>query len=797
MKYNLSNFSGLTKDEIKLGLEKWGNNYIENPKHSGYTIFLNQFKSLIVLTLSLSALITLFTGNQPEALIIFVIILINAIVGFSQEYKANNLIKSIEKLISNNITVIRDKKIQEIDKKYVTVGELLYLKIGDFVAADCELLASDQFELDESSLTGESIKIYKLINDRVFSGSVVTSGTAIARVTAIGKNSKFGLLETLTLKTKKISEYQTNLDKITKGFLAVGLVYIIIIFGLHLALGKITDIKETLLFMLALSLSLIPETLPLISRIAMSKQSYKLSKRGMIVKNQNSIEDLGNIDILCTDKTGTITQNKLKITEFDKNLSDQELQYLHLTSLNSTDSFDKAIQEKLETNQDNSQKSAIEILPELINEQPFDPVKKYSTRIFTNFEIYKGAPEELLKISNLSTIEQTNKLKEITAKAEQNGLRVLSVMIKKDNFMEYLCTIYFFDDLKPDSQEIVKQAKKFNLEIKILTGDSLEVARSVAQKINLVDRNQTETKVILASDLDYNNPENLSQEALKYNCFARCNPIQKLQIIEALQKTKTVAYLGDGINDIPALKLATVGIVVNSASDIAKETSDVILIKPDLLAIIEGIKSGREVFENINKYIKQSLCGSFGNFFTIGLISLIINFQPMLSIQILITNLITDLPTLQLAGDSVPSSEIRKPKHQSIARLLIFILILGIVSSIFDFVIFAFWKDQSSGIIQSSWFLYSIMAELVLIFAVRSKKSILKTPLPNKSFMITWILTVIVAIYIAISGFKLINIQTISIFDLVKILGVSLIYLITTEIVKYFIYKFYITEKNV
>ena len=169
----------------------------------------------------------------------------------------------------------------------------------------------------------------------------------------------------------------------------------------------------------------------------------------------------------------------------------------------------------------------------------------------------------------------------------------------------------------------------------------------------------------------------------------------------------------------------------------------------------------------------------------------------MLSIQILITNLITDLPTLQLAGDSVPSSEIRKPKHQSIARLLIFILILGIVSSVFDFVIFAFWKDQSSGIIQSSWFLYSIMAELVLIFAVRSKKSILKTPLPNKSFMITWILTVIVAIYIAISGFKLINIQTISIFDLVKILGVSLIYLITTEIVKYFIYKFYITEKNV
>ena len=430
-------------------------------------------------------------------------------------------------------------------------------------------------------------------------------------------------------------------------------------------------------------------------------------------------------------------------------------------------------------------------------EQPFDPIKKYSTRVFKDFEIYKGAPEELLKISNFSIIKQKNKLEEIQIKSAKEGLRVISIMIKKEGVMEYLCTVYFFDNLKPDSEEIVKQAKKYNLEIKILTGDSFEVARSVAQKINLVNKNQTETKVILANDLDYNNPENLSQEVLKYNCFARCNPIQKLQIIEALQKTKTVAYLGDGINDIPALKLATVSIVVNSASDIAKETSDIILIKPDLLAIIEGIKSGREVFENINKYIKQSLCGSFGNFFTIGLISLIINFQPMLSIQILITNLITDLPTLQLAGDSVPASEIRKPKHQSIPRLLIFILLLGIVSSVFDFVIFAFWKDQTPGIIQTSWFLYSILAELFLIFAIRSKKSILKTPLPSKSFILTWILTVIVAVYIAISGFKLINIQTISILDLLKILGISLIYLITTEIVKYFIYKFYIIERNV
>ncbi|MBC7472191.1 MAG: HAD-IC family P-type ATPase [candidate division SR1 bacterium] len=789
-------YPGLNQKNIQESLQKFGSNVVRSKSDSSFTIFTRQLLNPLVYLLILSGIISFVLKDYLESLVIFIILFINTSIGFSQEYKSKKLLAKISSYISSKAEVVRDSKRQKINKSELVIGDIVLLKLGDVVPADCVLLKAEDIRVNESILTGESEIIYKSVlvllaesNDSehlLYSGSFISHGSGIARVIAIGNNTKFGTISHLALNTKKPSQFEKNSESLSKSFSLVGIVFLFIIVGLQLYIkpDAINHWAQLAIFTITLMVSLIPEELPIITSLTLAQKSYKLGKSGLIIRHLTALEDLGNIDILCTDKTGTLTMNKQKVINYTFE-HDEAFSQIWLLSIESADDIDIAVHEWLD---DNKKLKKPKLTIDDYTDIPFDPKVRLSGRILQGFTVYKGSTESILDLCSVTNKKRETILSEVHLKS-RNGLRAISYASSNsvNGKKIYLGTVFLADEIKDDADDVVRACKKNGVTLKILTGDSLEVAIYVAQQAGLIENT---SECVDVSTLPFDDEDLLEHIIKSKKVFARTRPEDKYKIIQILQKNHVVGYLGDGINDAPALALAQVGIVVDTASDIAKSTADIILLKPELSTIIYGIREGRAVFENIQKYLKFTLIGNFGNAFTIGLISLLLPYQPILAIQVLIVNLLTDLPMLSISGDSVELSELRSPKKQEIHKLLFFCIFLGLFSTIFDFVFIGLHQSLPPGQVQTSWFFFSVCTELLLIFSIRSRKNIFRSVKPKRILVGLALFTFTVTVWLTLFGFRYLEITVLSLKQIPSIIILALLYLLASEMAKLIFYKY-------
>lgn len=812
---------GLKSGKAKKLLEVNGKNNISSTDLKWWKIFLNQFKSPFIYLLLAAATLSFLFAQQIEGFMILLFVLINTVLGFFQEYRSENIVKLLKKYIKNQVKVIRDGQKKFIDSEDLVEGDIVILETGDKISADLRIIEAYDLMVDESVLTGESIlsnKQGEIILDEnldyfsahnlCFSGTSVVSGKAKAVVVATGKNTFLGSVTKLTSQVKKSSDFERGIARFSSFILKLVLVTLVFVFLFNAIFKDGLDVLELTIFSIALAISVIPEALPLVMTFSFSRGAMNLAKHKVVVKRLSSVEDLGNIDVLCSDKTGTLTENKLTVLDFYDSLAPvkKTLLYSGLAATHLEDKkepFDIAIFEKM----DQKDKNIFSEF-EFIIDTPFNPQRRINNALVKREDdldfIVRGAPESIF---DLCTNLDEKKIKSIKHWISEQGLlgrRVLAVakkdvrevslddlknnLISFENNLDFIGMISFADPVKESVKMAILGAKELNVGLKIITGDSPEVAGSVAREIGLIEDVK---KVFLGKDLARLSSEELKKVLQEYNVFARVLPEQKFQIIKGLQENFSVGYLGDGINDAPALKAAGVSLVVQNASDIAREAADIVLLENDLNVIVRGIEEGRRIFANSSKYIKATLASNFGNFYAVAIASLIIDFLPMLPLQILLLNLLSDFPMIAIATDNVDKDELLSPKKYRVNDIIIIAIILGIVSSIFDFTYFAMFFKISPEVLQTNWFIASIITELAFLFSIRTKKSIFKGYRPSFLVSVLSFLAVIITVAIPFTawGQNLFKFIAPSGRHLLIIFGVAIIYLICSEIVKMMYYK--------
>ena len=806
---------GLTTAAVLQQRNQYGANSLISKQVRWYHIALNQFKSSFIYLLAVAAAASFVLGEKIDSLFIVLFIIVNAILGFWQEFHSARSLQDLKKFITEKTHVIRNGKEEFIDVVDLVVGDVVVLKAGDKIPADLKFVESRGLMVDESILTGESVPVNKSAgiaennkNNLGFWGTLLITGTATGEVVAIGNNTEVGKIAKVTLETATDSAFQREMSSFSKFILWLVLISIVIVFLFQfLVHGQDFHFIKFVVFAIALAVGVIPEALPLVITMALTRGALRLAKKHVVPKRLSAIEDLGNIDILCTDKTGTITQNHLQVDTIIETKKDGTLRYALLASSN---------EDKTDTGQNSFDLALWEYAPKTLQaevkkikklaEMPFDPQRRRNSVLVQEGKvatlIVRGAAEELITIC--STFEDYSK-KQILEMIKTHGLegkRIVAVATKtvsckesdvdcfdlaaEEKKLNFVGLVVFADPLKTSTIKAVNEAKNLGVQVKIISGDSKEVTGSIACKIGLID---SPTKVITGTELEALG-ELQHQAVLQYHVFARVSPMQKFNIINLLKEKHFVGYLGEGFNDLPALKTAHVALVVNNASDIAKDTADIILLNKSLSVITDGIKEGRQIFVNSFKYIKTTLAGNFGNFYAMILASFFIPFLPMLPLQILLLNFLTDFPMIAIATDNVDGTELRQPKGFQIKDIVIVATVLGLVSTIFDIAFFSYFYRFGEQNMQTMWYIGSVLSEFLLIFSIRRQGFFLSGARPGKLLFGLTLLLVPLSIalpYIAWArSIFAFTIQPVS--SLLTGLGLVLTYLVVTETVKLFFY---------
>jgi Mg2+-importing ATPase len=810
--------SGLSEEEVKERQKIYGLNEIKEKRVSAIEIFLKQLKSPFFYILLIAGILAFFIGERIDSLLIVIFASLNVILGFSQEYRAHRALYLLRSYFPPDINVLRDGKEKIIDKKYLVPGDLVLLQTGDIVPADLRIIEARNLLVDESILTGESEPIAKIsesleketnqifeAKNILFSGTSIISGKTKGIVISIGKETEIGKIGKLISKIEKPSLYQKEIFDFSKVIIRFVVLTILLIFLVNLFLKKQQNPIDFLIFCLALLVGLVPEALPVVVGVSLSNGALRLAKKNVLVRRLEAIEDLGNIEVLCTDKTGTITENKLTLTEVFSKDEEKCLDFFFFTSSlleKEVDviqnPFDLAIYERIKSRIKNLKKA------KLIFEIPFSP-QRMRNGVLVEFEgkgflISRGAPEKILELSRGNEREEILK---IAREKGKEGKRVLAIAFKEfsgssfsesdERDLEFLGILCFLDPLKKDAKRTLNLAKRLGVKIKILTGDSKEVTAQIAKEVGLIEK---EEEVILGKDLEELSEEDFGEICERCSVFARVLPETKLKIIKSLQKKYEVGFVGEGINDAPALKEANVAIAVKGAAEISKEVADIILLKDDLKTIIEGIRRGRNIFSNIQKYIKIALSSNFGNMYSMAGISLIFPFLPMLPTQILLENLLSDLPLISIATDTLDPEELRRPKAQKFSQIFPYIFFLALVSSLFDFIFFGIFFRQGEKSIQTHWFLLSVLTELVIIFSVRTRKFFMSARPP--SFILLF-LTIFIGVFSFVLPFTPFGKNYFSFISpsfqtILIIISLALAYLFFNEIVKHLYFKHYLAR---
>ena len=818
--------NGLSEGEAANLLKTHGFNEIKAKEVRLIDIFLRQFKSPFFYLLFIAAIIALLIGELVDSLVVMLFIVVNVALGFFQEFRAEKAVALLKKYLPAKVRVLREGVEKIIEKKFLVLGDIVLLEPGNIVPADMRILKVQNFLIDESVLTGESVPVSKIsqplpkettevfeAKNIVFAGTSVVSGKGEGVTIGTGKETVFGEITKIISGITRESSYEKELIDFSKIIMKIVVSTIIVLFLINVFLRGTTNFFTFLFFCIALIVSILPEALPVVVTFTLSRGALKMAKEKVVVKRLSAVENLGDIEVLCIDKTGTITENKLSLENVNSSDKEKCLLFGLLSSaytkeqIKSTfNPFDLALFKKASPEIHQNINSF-----EQIAELPFDNFRLRASVLLKDkgeklFLIAKGAPESIFKISSkvygdIDRIKIENEIKEEGKK----GKRVLAVAFKtfdKSSYSEtdekdliFLGYFSFTDPIKKTAKSAIDLSRKLGLKIKILSGDSKEVSGAVAKEIDLIDNPE---KVILGADLDALSKEDFENICEEFSVFARVSPGTKLKIIQALQKKYGVGFLGEGINDAPALKTANVAIAVEGATDIAKEVSDVILLKKDLRVIVDGIKNGRDIFSNINKYIKCALASNFGNFYSIAVISLFITFLPMLPVQILLGNLLSDFPLIAVATDSIDAEELKRPKLYQLNKVLLLIILLAMVSTIFDFIFFGIFYKSQPAVIQTLWFIESILTEILLIFAIRTRHAFFKAKKPSSPLMMLALLDAVFIVSLPFSNFghELFHFVSPPIFSLLIVLFLVGSYFILSEAVKLFYFRHWKSRTN-
>ena len=755
---------GITSKEAKKRLEEHGKNItIKEDKKGPIYFFLNSLKDEFVLILIFLSIINFLLGDTLGSIIIFAIAIISAGVRFFQDYSIYKFNQNLKQSIISKCLVVRNNKELEINITDVVVGDIVKLTAGSIIPADIKLIETKDLFINQSVYTGESILVEKTKNSSenynldlfnipniALMSSSVVSGLATGLVVKTGFDSYLGKVGSKI----KFNKDNTNFDKGIKSISKLLIKYMIIVCLFVIVVDGIIkhNFNEALLFALSVAVGITPSMLPMIVNVNLAKGSKRLAKKKTLVKNISSIQNLGSIDILCTDKTGTLTENRIVLQEYidaSGKSSMNVLKYAYLNSVYSTgikNLVDKAI---LNYGKMHNIDKKIEKY-EKIDEIPFDYTRKRQSVVVKNRSGYlmitKGALEEI--ISKCKWVMDKNakiklnqkKIETIRDKASQmagNGMQVIALATKEtypgsDNFntayesdMTFIGFVAFLDPAKKGVKETLINLSKINVKTKILTGDNPYATKNIC---NMVGLNGND--ILTGNDIDKMTDEELMTKLDTTDVFARMNPIQKERVVTLYKKCgHVVGYMGDGVNDAPSLSSADVGISVNTASSIAKESSDIIILKQSLAVIYDGIIEGRKVYGNIIKYMKMALSGDLGDVFSIMLASIFLPFLPLIPIQMLLQDFIYDFSQLGIPDDNVDAEFLLAPKKWNVKSISRFMIIMGLTSSIIDslsFLLFLFiFKYNNISMapyFQTAWFVTCLITELSIIFNIRTSK---------------------------------------------------------------------------
>ena len=772
---------GLTAQEAEARLEQFGPNEPATAKqHSFLTDLLHQFTNPLVLILLIAAIASAFLGEKVDAVIIGVIVLLSAAIDLSQTYRSQRAVEQLRKQVAPTATVLRGGEWKEIQRREVVPGDVTRLSAGDLVPADSRLLLARDLYLLQASLTGESMPAEKEATgepastkadarNMVFQGTSIVSGTATAEVIQTGARTAFGDIVTCLAARPEETAFDHGLRKFSQ--LLARTVLFLVLFLIVVSVVRHRDAFQSLLFAVALAVGLTPEFLPMITSVTLSRGAVAMARKKVIVKHLSSIQNLGSLDVLCSDKTGTLTAGTMSLDRSLDPYGNPSPRALELAYFNSKfqtgirSPLDEVILHQPPPKTDEYTKC---------DEIPFDferrrlsvVVERQSQRVL----ITKGAPEGIFPF--LSGYELEGKVEPIGGDASKRfqqtsnelnsqGFRTLAVAyvsvparvnysVADERNLILAGFLTFSDEALPDAAQVLASLKQDGVEVKVISGDNDRVTGHVCSQVGI-----DPGRIITGDSMERMTDPALGHLAEKTRVFARISPAQKNRILMALKHIgHAVGFMGDGINDAPSLHAADVGISVSSAVDVAREAADVILVEPGLRVLHDGIIEGRKAFGNVMKYLLMGTSSNFGNMLSMAGASLFLPFLPMLPTQILLNNLLYDLAQLTIPTDNVDDTYLQKPQRWDISLIRNFMLFIGPISSIFDFLTFyvllhVFHTSEAQ--FHTGWFVESLATQTLVLFVIRTSKNPFRSR-PSVPLLATCLGSVAIGIYLPFSS---------------------------------------------
>ncbi len=802
-------FHGLSHAEVIQLRKQFGPNVLQEERRPSRVLaFLLRFKNPLVIVLLIAATLSLVFGERINFFIIVVIVFTSVILDFVNTFRSEQAAEKLRDRVRVKIRVRRAGKDHLLLASDLVPGDIVLLNAGSVVPADGVMVDGEDMFTNESALTGESFPQAKPPKAEVYMGSGVVSGSGIMQVTETGARTRFAHIA----RSLQSAHRQTEFEREIRDFsgLIVRMTFFLVLFVTTVNVLFRHNILDSLLFSIALAVGLTPELLPLIITLNLSKGSLRMARGGVIVKELSAIQNFGSMDMLCTDKTGTLTEDHIALVQYVDGAGKQSsdvLQLGYILSMYSTsfdNPLDRAVKSFSHLNIDAYQK---------IDEIPFDFERKRSAVVAHHLQnkqrelIVKGAPEAIISICAYEntpdmrlTPTQRQRIMKTYEQLSRGGFRVLAIATRSIGREKHysptdeqdLCFrgfLAFLDPARESVRETLARMSELNIDIKVITGDNAYVTEKIAKDIGL-----TIKRILTGEDIARLSKQELAVAVEQTTVFARVDPEQKMAIIVALQANgHVVGYMGDGINDAPSLRAADVGISVNNAVDVAKAAADFILLHKSLAELIEGVAEGRRTFTNTMKYLRMELSSNFGNMFSMAGASLFLPFLPMLATQILLNNLLYDTSQFTLPLDAVDEGDVRAPHTMSMSEIKRFMWVYGLLSSIFDFItfgilLFIFHADE--GLFQAGWFLESIMTQMLVVFVIRTKLIPFKQSKPAAALIASSLSVAAIATLIV-----LLPIRRLFHFELLQpwqlgLLGLVVAsYLVFAELIKHWFYR--------
>ena len=762
---------GLSTEEARKNIDKYGKNELKQKKpKQWYNYFFESLFSTfnlillgIVLVLFYTDVILTTPPNYANIIVILILITASTLLEFFEVYRSNKAAEKLKNLVSAKAEVVRNGKETKIPTSEVTVGDVILLNAGDLIPADLRIIEATDLFVNQSSLTGESDSVKKLVESEqkgkieditdldtiCFMGTNVISGSAAGIVIKTGDDTYFGKVADTITEEKPKTAFQKGIDSVSKLLIRFMLVLIPITFIANAAKhGTITAFT----FAVAIAIGITPLLLPVILSSSLAKGATRMSKKKTIVKRLDSIQSFGAMNVLCTDKTGTLTEDKIVLEKYLNIKGEEDKRVLKHVFLNSyfQTGLEGSIDEAVIARVKKSDLRGIEENYEKVDEIPFDFSRRRLSVVVSDGKkkqlITKGAVEEILSICTM--VDYNGEVSEITKEIKKNvlelskelnkqGLRVVAVAqkndiedikkfsVKDESKMVLIGFVGFLDPPKESAKGAIERLNKDGIRVIVLTGDNEYVTKAICDKVNI-----NTDKIVLGSKIEKLSDAAVRRLLKKTNVFAKLSPIQKARIIRILKDAgNVVGYMGDGINDAPSMHNAEVGISVDTAVDITKETADIILLEKDLDVLTDGVVEGRKTFGNLQKYIKMAVSFNFGEVLSVLIASVLLPFFPITPIQLLVQSLLYDIGQLSIPYDNVDKEYLEKPRVWNMKSLKRFMLVMGPTSSIFDLMIFAIlWfvfelRLPDAALFQSIWFSYGVVSNLVGLHVIRTSKT--------------------------------------------------------------------------